>query len=453
MNNPMVATKSNGQTGKTEAHAQSARRSVWLGLWVLIVRLRFFLVLFAVLLLVGYWHVLGNYWHRLTGSGTVAERSISLDTEYWCPMCPGVVSDWPGKCPVCNMALVRRKKGEASPLPDGVLARMQFSPYRVQLAGIRTATVEYRPLLREVVLVGLVDSSSSASTVALRVELFAADLQFVHEGRNIEAVSDSLPGHIPFQGRITRIEGNRVRIEINDPDHELRSGTLVTARAQAPIMRLSWWQRAVIEEWRNESVVDLAMHALLTSAIPAALGGVRSLLCEAQTQALLAEGIGLAVPCSAVIDHGSRKVVFVETGPGMFDAVEIAVGPRCGDFYPLLRGVSAGQRVAATGAFLLDAEMSLNHGLAATYFGATRGASEPSPATLVITPGSASAEDRLLAAKQRICPVTGEPLDSMGGPVRLVVEGRIVFVCCKGCEQPLRKEPAKYLSKLPAVAK
>jgi Cu(I)/Ag(I) efflux system membrane fusion protein len=55
----------------------------------------------------------------------------------------------------------------------------------------------------------------------------------------------------------------------------------------------------------------------------------------------------------------------------------------------------------------------------------------------------------MLAAKQKICPVTGEPLDAMGGPVRVVIEGRVVFICCKGCEGPLRKDPAKYLSKLP----
>ena len=64
-------------------------------------------------------------------------------------MDPGVLSDWPGRCGVCNMALVRRKKGEAAMLPDGVVARMQLSPYRVQLAGIRTAAAEFRPLARE----------------------------------------------------------------------------------------------------------------------------------------------------------------------------------------------------------------------------------------------------------------------------------------------------------------
>ena len=35
----------------------------------------------------------------------------------------------------------------------------------------------------------------------------------------------------------------------------------------------------------------------------------------------------LAVPVSAVVDAGARKVVFVETMPGMFDGVEVVLGP------------------------------------------------------------------------------------------------------------------------------
>ena len=224
----------------------------------------------------------------------------------------------------------------------------------------------------------------------------------------------------------------------------------MTARAEAPIARLRWWQRAVSEEWRNETAADVALHSLLTPAIPTIPGGVRSLLSQAGTQALLAEGYGLAVPCSAVIDRGSRKVIFIENGPGMFDAVVITVGPRCGDYYPVLRGVDAEQRVAATGAFLLDAETWLDRGLASTYFGATRNAGTTTAVPPPTTMDSLPTADRSLVAKQRICPVTGEALDSMGGPVRVEVAGRIVFVCCKGCIEPLRKDPAKYLSKLPA---
>ncbi|HVK13698.1 MAG TPA: hypothetical protein VM597_33435, partial [Gemmataceae bacterium] len=58
-------------------------------------------------------------------------------------------------------------------------------------------------------------------------------------------------------------------------------------------------------------------------------------------------------------------------------------------------------------------------------------------------------EDRLLADRQKLCPVTGQPLDSMGGPVRLSLAGRTVFICCEGCETPLRRKPDQYLAKLP----
>jgi membrane fusion protein, copper/silver efflux system len=62
--------------------------------------------------------------------------------------------------------------------------------------------------------------------------------------------------------------------------------------------------------------------------------------------------------------------------------------------------------------------------------------------------GRLSAEDRALAEKQKVCPVTGEVLGAMGTPPALTVEGRKVFLCCKGCESALRKDPAKYLAKL-----
>ena len=47
-----------------------------------------------------------------------------------------------------------------------------------------------------------------------------------------------------------------------------------------------------------------------------------------------------------------------------------------------------------------------------------------------------------------ICPVTGQPLGSMGPPFKVVVQGQTVFLCCDGCEAALRKSPEKYLAKL-----
>jgi hypothetical protein len=160
-----------------------------------------------------------------------------------------------------------------------------------------------------------------------------------------------------------------------------------------------------------------------------------------------------AVPESAVVDTGSKKIVYVESGPGMFDGVEVVVGPRCDDYYPVLGGLEAGQRVATAGAFLIDAQARLSPGAAASYFGASRGTGQaqelrPLGATTARST-QPSPDDQALAAQQKTCPVTGEPLDSMGGPVRVEVNGRVVFVCCKGCEPELRRNPEKYLSRPP----
>ena len=73
----------------------------------------------------------------------------------------------------------------------------------------------------------------------------------------------------------------------------------------------------------------------------------------------------LSVPESAVIDTGDRKVVYVETEPGVFEGRAIVVGTRIGDRYPVLDGLARGDRVAAAGAFLIDAESRLNSGAVA----------------------------------------------------------------------------------------
>ena len=62
-----------------------------------------------------------------------------------------------------------------------------------------------------------------------------------------------------------------------------------------------------------------------------------------------------------------------------------------------------------------------------------------------------SAEDRALAASQRVCPVSGRPLGSMGTPVKVRVRDRDVLLCCEGCEEELKAKPDEYLAKLPKL--
>jgi Cu(I)/Ag(I) efflux system membrane fusion protein len=60
-----------------------------------------------------------------------------------------------------------------------------------------------------------------------------------------------------------------------------------------------------------------------------------------------------------------------------------------------------------------------------------------------------SPDDRAAAEKQRLCVVSGELLGSMGAPLKVDVDGRHVWICCEGCQEPLLESPAEYLAKLP----
>ena len=56
--------------------------------------------------------------------------------------------------------------------------------------------------------------------------------------------------------------------------------------------------------------------------------------------------------------------------------------------------------------------------------------------------------DRAAATAQKTCPVTDEPLGSMGKPFKLTVKDRAVFLCCEMCKDAVAEEPDKYLAKL-----
>jgi hypothetical protein len=191
------------------------------------------------------------------------------------------------------------------------------------------------------------------------------------------------------------------------------------------------------------------MHPKITADMPGtACDACEGMILIARVVSYAPPGQVLAIPESAVIDTGTRKVVYVERMPGTFDGVEVALGPRCGEAYPILSGLEPGQRVVASGAFLVDAETRLNPGLAAAYFGASRSA-PAAPAPAGKDGAGASWADAAAIARQGRCPVTGLKLGSMGEPPAVAIRGRTVYICCEGCRSKLEGEPDEYLAKLP----
>src|SRR5262249_6071217 len=131
----------------------------------------------------------------------------------------------------------------------------------------------------------------------------------------------------------------KVRFDMDNADHALRPGMYATVTLQIPATRLNPLPRDV----------------------------------SARQKQSHQEGLVLAVPERAVIDTGSRKFVYREAEPDVYEGVEVRLGPRGGGFYPVVGGLQEGDRVVTTGSFLIDAETRLTAGASSTYFGASGG--------------------------------------------------------------------------------
>jgi hypothetical protein len=182
---------------------------------------------------------------------------------------------------------------------------------------------------------------------------------------------------------------------------------------------------------------------------------------------LLEQGLILAVPESSVIDTGNQTIVYRQTQPGVYEGVQVVLGPRMSGeggtpFFPLLSGLAPGEMVVTSGSFLVDAETRLNPAAGSIYFGGG-GTKAGSPGGTTVRPStpqdsdakidgalaSLSAADRALAAKQKYCAVlTKNRLGSMGVPIKLVLSGRPVFLCCEGCRQEATADPAAALKRI-----
>lgn len=70
-------------------------------------------------------------------------------------------------------------------------------------------------------------------------------------------------------------------------------------------------------------------------------------------------GVQLAVPEGAILDTGTRKIVFVDRGHGTLEPREVRVGAKVEQFYIVESGLMPGERVVASATFLIDSESKL----------------------------------------------------------------------------------------------
>ena len=67
----------------------------------------------------------------------------------------------------------------------------------------------------------------------------------------------------------------------------------------------------------------------------------------------------LVVPTTAVVSNGKADVVWVESKPGYFEPRKVRLGERAGDLYQILEGLQRGEKIAISGAYLIDSESQL----------------------------------------------------------------------------------------------
>jgi YHS domain-containing protein len=162
----------------------------------------------------------------------------------------------------------------------------------------------------------------------------------------------------------------------------------------------------------------------------------------------------LAVPAEAVLTTGMRQLVYREVEPGKYQAVAPKLGPRAGDYYPVVSGLKEGDKVVTRGSFLLDSQFQITGktsliGPPATWASAEIAASNDGfTAKERANIEKLAEKDRKLALAQRLCPITGEKLGSMGKPYKMSIRGRTLYLCCEGCQEEVKRHTEVAFEKI-----
>jgi membrane fusion protein, copper/silver efflux system len=263
------------------------------------------------------------------------------------------------------------------------------------------------------------------STVWIEADVYEKDIEYLRPNQSVQAIVEAIPDRV-FKGTVALIYSQldpatrtvRVRFKVDNTSAALRPGMFATVQIDTPLNE--------VEPFKSTDV--------------------------------------LAVPERSVIDTGTRQIVYVQREPGLYEGVEVKLGPRVGEYYPVFKGLEVGQKVAAAGAFLIDAETRLKPS-AGTYFGASGGSKSTSAQSLTPMPERSTTaqtmppdsgespenvknnlaklppEDQELVAEQKFCPITKLCLGSMGVPVKITLKGQPVFLCCPGCVDKAKNDP------------
>ena len=212
------------------------------------------------------------------------------------------------------------------------------------------------------------------SNVWVLADIYESDLVSVEIGQDIEITSSALPGE-KFKGQISFIDPYlnpktrtvKVRVDVSNNQLKLKPGMYVNVLLSAPIHDGIHGSEKVIYE--------CPMHPEIQSDKPDDCPICGMSLVE---KPLAPPGSVLAVPRSAVLDTGERKLVYIEKEKGIYVSKEIEIGPDAVSvvdgqrkkFFAVRAGLTEGMNVVTQANFLIDSQSQITGQAEAVYSGA-----------------------------------------------------------------------------------
>jgi multidrug efflux pump subunit AcrA (membrane-fusion protein) len=214
-----------------------------------------------------------------------------------------------------------------------------------------------------------------AATARRRLELFDVPAEFIQRLEETGQPQRTVTFHAPFAGYVAEkvaLEGQRVEAGMNVMTIGDLSHVWVIAQVYEAESRVAQPGRgARVTLPYNESVSLAGRVTFVYPMLDMESRTLKVRLDLPNPRLALKPGMfvnvtldaererGVVVPDSALIDTGTRQVVFVETSPGHYEPRDVKAGLRSEGQVVLRSGVKAGEQVVVAASFLLDSESRL----------------------------------------------------------------------------------------------
>lgn len=213
---------------------------------------------------------------------------------------------------------------------------------------------------------------ANLESVWVYLDIYESELGWVQTGQTVEISAEAYSGET-FEGRIWFInpvlteESRTVKVLVNiaNTDEKLKPGMFVSATIRVPVLADG---TAAPTGLGGQFTCTMHPQVLKVQAGACPRCGMDlTIIPGSKTKPTDAELSVLSVPVSAVLDSGMRKLVYVEHAQGEYMPMELTLGPRAGDYYPVLAGLKEGEKVAVRGNFLLDSQFQIQ-GLTSLFY-------------------------------------------------------------------------------------